>query len=54
MLLSQGTHSHCGSWGRAWHGAPGGDLFLSRVEDPFIRYLGAMMTYTSNTKSGRW
>lgn len=37
--LSWGTHGHCSSWGRA----PGGDLFLRRLEDSFIKDLGAMM-----------
>jgi len=38
--LPWGTHRHCGSWGRALHGAPGGDLFLRRLEG--TKDLGAM------------
>lgn len=54
MPLPWGTHGHCSSWGRALHGALGGDLFLRRLGNSFIRGLGAMMNYASNTKSGRW
>lgn len=50
VLLPHVPHDHCSSWGRALHGVSGGDFFLRRLEDPFMRDLGTMMNYASNTK----